>query len=63
MIASPLTCLYNIVIILKHPGNKIVGVISPMIKADTCRTYVVPNLHNAVRDGGGIVGVDAEYSR
>jgi len=55
MIASPLTCLYNIVIILKDPGNKIVGEISPMTEADTCRTYVVPKLHNAGWDDDAIV--------
>jgi type I restriction enzyme R subunit len=55
MIASPLTCLYNIVIILKDPGNKIVGEISPMTEADTCRTYVVPKLYNAGWDDDAIV--------
>lgn len=54
MIASPFTCLYN-VIVMKDPGNEILYGIIPMNEADTCRSYILPKLRTARWDDDAIV--------
>jgi hypothetical protein len=54
MIASPFTCLYN-VIVLKDSGNEIVDGFIPMNEADTCRNFILPKLRTARWDDDAIV--------